>query len=84
MPSMLRRKQTGIAAPMEIDLPEAELSLATGIWDMSTQRGGTLQVSVNPKTRCACGPGLQLISLNSVRDGPFTIARQSQLRSYSR
>jgi VWFA-related protein len=45
-----KAQQTGIAAPMEIDLPEAELSLATGIWDMNTQRAGTLQVSINPKT----------------------------------
>jgi hypothetical protein len=41
-----KAQQTGIAAPMEIDLPEAELSLATGIWDVNTQRAGTLQVSV--------------------------------------
>jgi len=45
-----KAKQTGIAAPMEIDLPEAELSLSTGIWDIGAQRAGTLQVPVNPKT----------------------------------
>jgi len=45
-----KAQQAGIAAPMEIDLPEAELSLATGIWDMNTQRAGTLQVPINLKT----------------------------------
>jgi len=51
-----KAQQTGIVAPMEIDLPEAELSLATGIWDMNTQRAGTLQVSVNPKTDALAAP----------------------------
>ncbi len=51
-----KAQQTGIAAPMEIDLPEAELSLATGIWDVNTQRAGTLQVSVSPKTDTLAGP----------------------------
>lgn len=48
-----KAQQAGIAAPMEIDLPEAELSLATGIWDVSTQRAGTLRVSVSPKTNAS-------------------------------
>jgi hypothetical protein len=51
-----KAQQAGVAAPMEIDLPEAELSLATGIWDMNTQRAGTLQISVNPKTDALAEP----------------------------
>jgi VWFA-related protein len=51
-----KAQHAGIAAPMEIDLPEAELSLATGIWDMNTQRAGTLQVSVNPRTEALAAP----------------------------
>ncbi len=51
-----RALQSGIAAPMEIDLPEAELSLATGIWDINTQRAGTLQIAVNPKTDALADP----------------------------
>lgn len=51
-----KAQQTGIVAPMEIDLPEAELSLATGIWDMNTQRAGTLQVSINPRTDTLAAP----------------------------
>jgi VWFA-related protein len=45
-----RAQQNGIAAPMEIDLPDAELSLATGIWDLNAQRAGTLQIPINPRT----------------------------------
>jgi hypothetical protein len=41
---------------MEIDLPEAELSLSTGIWDINTQRAGTLQIAVNPKTDALAAP----------------------------
>lgn len=51
-----KAQRTGIAAPMEIDLPETELSLATGIWDMNTKRAGTLQVSVTPKTDALADP----------------------------
>jgi hypothetical protein len=51
-----RALQSGIAAPMEIDLPEAELSLSTGIWDINTQRAGTLQIAVNPKTDALADP----------------------------
>jgi VWFA-related protein len=46
----VKAQQTGIAAPMEIDLPLAELSLATGIWDVNAQRAGTMQIPVNPTT----------------------------------
>jgi hypothetical protein len=48
--SYAKAQRTGIATPMEIDLPQAELSLATGIWDTNAQRAGTLRVAVNPKT----------------------------------
>ncbi len=51
-----KAQQTGIAAPMEIDLPAAELSLVTGIMDMNTQQAGTLQVTVNPKTDALAMP----------------------------
>ncbi len=51
-----KAQRTGVAAPIEIDLPEAELSLATGIWDMNTQRAGTLQISLNPKTDAVAEP----------------------------
>jgi VWFA-related protein len=44
-----KAQHTGIAAPMEIDLPQAELSLVTGIWDSESQRAGTLRVSLNAK-----------------------------------
>ncbi len=43
-----KAQQTGIAAPMEIDLPNAEVSLATGIFDMNTEKAGTMQIAVNP------------------------------------
>lgn len=51
-----KAQQTGIAAPMEIDVPEDELSLSTGIWDINTQRAGTLQIAVNPKTDALGAP----------------------------
>ena len=51
-----KARQTGIAAPMEIDLPQTELSLATGIMDMNTLQAGTLQVAVNPKTDALADP----------------------------
>ncbi len=35
---------------------KTELSLATGIWDISTQRAGTLQVTVNPRTDALADP----------------------------
>ncbi len=44
-----KAKQAGIVAPMEIDLPHADLSLATGLWDLNAQRAGTLQVAISPK-----------------------------------
>ncbi|MGA8085753.1 MAG: VWA domain-containing protein [Terracidiphilus sp.] len=43
-----KAQQTGIAAPMEIDLPNAEVSLATGIFDVNTEKAGTLQIAMNP------------------------------------
>jgi hypothetical protein len=46
--SFAKAQRTGIAAPMEIDLPQADVALATGIWDTNAQRAGTLQVTVNP------------------------------------
>jgi hypothetical protein len=51
-----RARQSGIAAPMEIDLPDAEISLATGIWDMNAQRAGTMQILINPKIEAAGQP----------------------------
>lgn len=55
----VKAQQTGIAAPMEIDLPAAELSLATGILDLNTQRAGTLQIAVNPKANLVAAPPSQ-------------------------
>jgi VWFA-related protein len=52
----IKAQQTGIAAPMEIDLPEGELSMSTGIWDVNTQRAGTLQIAVSPRTDALAGP----------------------------
>lgn len=46
--SFSKAQRTGIVAPMEIDLPKADLSLSTGIWDTSSLHAGTLQVEVNP------------------------------------
>jgi hypothetical protein len=54
-----KAKQTGIAAPMEIDLPDVEVSLATGIFDMNTQKAGTLQIAVNPMSAAAAKPPAQ-------------------------
>ncbi len=51
-----KAQQTGIAAPIEIDLPEAEISLSSGIWDVNTQRAGTLQIALNPKTDALAAP----------------------------
>lgn len=51
-----KAQQTGIAAPMEIDLPNAEVSLATGIFDMNTQKAGTLQIAVNPASDASATP----------------------------
>ena len=51
-----RSQQTGIAAPMEIDLPAAAVSLATGIFDMNTQRAGTLQIAVNTASDAPAPP----------------------------
>ena len=45
-----RAQQNGIAAPMEIDLPDAELSLATGIWDLNAQQAGTMQIPMNRRS----------------------------------
>jgi VWFA-related protein len=54
-----KAQQTGIAAPMEIDLPEAEVSLATGIFDMNTQKAGTLQIAVNPSSNASAAAPAQ-------------------------
>lgn len=51
-----RSQQTGIAAPMEIDLPAEAVSLATGIFDMNTQRAGTLQIAVNTASDAPAPP----------------------------
>lgn len=51
-----RAQQNGIAAPMEIDLPVAELSLATGIWDMNAQQAGTMQIPISPKADAIVQP----------------------------
>jgi VWFA-related protein len=48
--SYAKAQRTGIAAPMEIDLPQNDLSLVTGIWDTGSQRAGTLRITVNPAT----------------------------------
>jgi hypothetical protein len=41
---------------MEIDLPVAELSLATGIWDMNAQQAGTMQIPISPKADAIVQP----------------------------
>ena len=54
-----KAQQTGIAAPMEIDLPQADVSLATGIFDMNTQKAGTLQIALNPASDASATPPAQ-------------------------
>ena len=76
-----KARQTGIAAPMEIDLPQTELSLATGIMDMNTQQAGTLQVAVNPKTDALADPtsepDLPLSGIDAAQSEPLRAALQS-------
>lgn len=54
-----KAQQTGIMAPMEIDLPNAETSLATGIFDMNTEKAGTLRIAVNPASDASATPPAQ-------------------------
>jgi hypothetical protein len=51
--SFARAQRTEIAAPMEIDLPQTDLSLVTGIWDTESQRAGTLRVAIDSKADAA-------------------------------
>jgi VWFA-related protein len=37
-------QRTGIAAPIEIDLPDGDVSLATGVYDLNAQKAGTLEI----------------------------------------
>jgi VWFA-related protein len=42
--SYAKAQSSGIAAPMEIDLPDTDISLATGVYDLNSQRAGTLEL----------------------------------------
>lgn len=37
-------QRTGIAAPIEIDLPDGDVLLATGVYDLNAQKAGTLEI----------------------------------------
>jgi VWFA-related protein len=37
-------QRTGIVAPIEIDLPDGDVSLATGVYDLNAQKAGTLEI----------------------------------------
>jgi len=45
--SFAKAQSSGIAASMEIDLPGTDISLATGVYDLNSQRAGTLEIPLN-------------------------------------
>ena len=55
--SYAKAQQTGIAAPMEIDLPDTDVSLATGIYDLSARKAGTLEIPLSPAALAPTAPG---------------------------
>ena len=45
--SYAKAQRTGIAAPIEIDLPDVNVDLATGIYDLDSRPAGTLEIPVS-------------------------------------
>jgi VWFA-related protein len=43
-------QHSAIPVHLQIDLPTADLFLATGVYDLSTHRAGTLEISLQPKS----------------------------------
>jgi VWFA-related protein len=42
-------QRSGVPAHMEIDLPDQDVSLVTGVYDWGTDRAGTLEIPVHPE-----------------------------------
>ena len=42
-------QRSGVPAHMEIDLPDQDVSLVTGVYDWGTDRAGTLAIPVHPE-----------------------------------
>ena len=46
-------QRSGVPAHMEIDLPDQDVSLVTGVYDWGTDRAGTLEIPVHPEAVAA-------------------------------
>jgi hypothetical protein len=51
--SFAKAQLSGIAVPMEIDLPDTDISIATGVYDFNSQWAGTLEIPLNAATAAA-------------------------------
>jgi VWFA-related protein len=49
-------QKSGIPAHMEIDLPNTDVYLETGVYDWGTNRAGTLEIPLHPTTAMASAP----------------------------